>query len=111
MNTVHFQIERQDSVREIQEKFSDLFPYLLLSFLSNKEEKKLISRQAFYCPDVKMIEINNSLIGGSFELSDEMTVSQLENHLYDRFGLPVQVSRKSGKVWLGTHMTNDWALK
>ncbi|MFI5151837.1 MAG: hypothetical protein ACHQET_00805 [Chitinophagales bacterium] len=111
MNTVHFQIERHDSVKDIQERFSNLFPYVHLSFLTNKGDKKPNSRSATYCPEVKMIEINSKLRGGSFEISDEMTVSQLENRLYNQFGLRVQVSRKSGNIWLETHMTNDWALK
>jgi hypothetical protein len=48
---------------------------------------------------------------GTIELSDYMTVGELENILRTEFGLSAQVSRKSGILWLETTMTDKWTLK
>lgn len=40
-----------------------------------------------------------------------MTVSELEQHFADVYGLSVQVFRKSGEVWLETTTTDNWSLE
>ena len=40
-----------------------------------------------------------------------MTVGQLEKAFRERFGLNMQVSRKSGPVWLETTVTDKWTLR
>ncbi|MEI9910895.1 MAG: hypothetical protein WDO71_15215 [Bacteroidota bacterium] len=40
-----------------------------------------------------------------------MTVGQLEDIFQKQFGLQVQVSRRSGTLWLETTMTDNWTLK
>jgi len=111
MNTVRFQIEKYASVKEIQEKFSGFYPYLQVNFFMNRDGRKINSQTVVYSPEVKMMDINSNLIGGEFNLRDEMTVSELEKLLFDQFGLSVQVSGRSGNIWLKTNMTNNWALK
>ena len=39
-----------------------------------------------------------------------MTVGELENIFKDQFGANVQVSRKSGSLWLETTLTDKWTL-
>ena len=48
---------------------------------------------------------------GEVELHDAMTVGELENAFFTQFGLSVQLSRRSGNLWLETIMTNSWTLK
>ena len=40
-----------------------------------------------------------------------MSVKDLEQNFRDVYGLSVQILRKSGKVWLGTTVTDNWTLK
>ena len=40
-----------------------------------------------------------------------MTVGELEKLFRERFGANIQVSRKSGTLWLETTMTDNWTLK
>jgi hypothetical protein len=40
-----------------------------------------------------------------------MKVGELENLFAEKFGLYVQLFRKSGKVWLQTTTTDTWTLK
>ncbi len=48
---------------------------------------------------------------GELLITDAMTVGELEKIFQERFGMNVQVSRKSGTVWLETTMTDSWTLK
>lgn len=48
---------------------------------------------------------------GDLSVFDSMTVGQLEKSFLEKFGMLVQVSRKSGSVWLETTMTDSWTLK
>ena len=48
---------------------------------------------------------------GELLVFDSMTVGQFEKSFLEKFGVMVQVSRKSGTVWLETTMTDRWTLK
>ena len=39
------------------------------------------------------------------------TVSTLENELWKNFGLSAQVFRKSGNLWIETSLTDSWTLE
>jgi hypothetical protein len=60
---------------------------------------------------LKVENITPSMHEGAIQLSDNMTVSNLEDTFSDRFGLQVQVFRKSGNLWLETTKTDAWTLK
>ena len=48
---------------------------------------------------------------GQVEVAETMTVKELEKTLRDKFGLTVQVARKSGSIWLETTISDNWTLK
>ena len=48
---------------------------------------------------------------GTIEVKPEMNVSTFEKLFEDRFGLYVQVFRKSGSIWLETSATDSWTLE
>ncbi len=58
-----------------------------------------------------MNAINKDFSEGELEIDGTMTVNMLESKLFEQFGLSVQVSRKSGNLWLETSLTNHWTLK
>ena len=51
------------------------------------------------------------LLWTDFGVSDNMKVSELEVLLQYEFGLPAQVLRKSGNLWMETTMTDHWSLR
>jgi hypothetical protein len=112
MRNTRFYLANYFSVSDVQKRFSWLFPYLMLNFFKNRHDSNAICGQnIMYCPDVKIEEIKMKFCNGEFEISDSMTVAELENKLYDKFGLTVQVSRKSGNHWFETTGTSTWTLK
>ncbi|MCE3227700.1 MAG: hypothetical protein K0S32_2251 [Bacteroidetes bacterium] len=105
-------INDRRKVFAIQESFNAAFPYLKLEFFSKPHQrggatsKKLIKVSSKTLGECRVI--HNS---GSITIMPSMTVSELEQHFNDIYGLSVQVFRKSGKVWLETTVTDGWTLQ
>ena len=112
MTQIHLYISREDSVRDVQDKFSCQFPFLRITFFKNKiGDKKITGQSVVFCSELKMTEITKDFHEGDFEMDDNMTVLQLENKFYQQFGLFVQVCRKSGNLWMEPNMTSGWSVK
>ena len=94
----------------MQDDFNLFYPFLKLDFY-----KKANGRLGSFIRQKILKTIFLNVVGngkeGELEIADSMTVGQLEKSFYDRFGLTVQVSRKSGTIWLETTMTDSWSLK
>lgn len=101
------QIAQHKTLNETQEEFNKAYPFLRIEFYRNME------------PGFARRHLQNSMLmvaaglktNGEIEISDAMTVGELENDFLERFGLNVQLSRKSGNLWLETTMTDAWTLK
>jgi hypothetical protein len=103
------EITNNRTVSDIQDDFTNQFPFLKLEFY--KVEKQVAS------PPLKKHLPGSTLLGSvgvkgdsSIDISDEMTVGELEKTFAEQFGLVAQVSRNSGGIWLETKMTNNWSL-
>jgi len=102
-------ITEEKRISDIQAEFNRYYPYLKLEFFwgaGKKDEYHRLSDTS-----IKMENISHSMHEGAIQLSDNMTVSNLEDAFSDRFGLQVQVFRKSGSIWLETTKTDNWTLK
>jgi len=101
------QIEQHKTLHETQEEFNKAYPFLRIEFYRNTE------------PGFARRHLQNSMLmvaaglkkNGEMEITDGMTVGELENNFLQQFGLNVQLSRKSGNLWLETTMTDGWTLK
>lgn len=103
-------IKRSETIRDIQHRFNNLFPYLRIDFFrfphidkklspkSEKLEKYTQVDQIVKWADDKVVELN-----------DQMTISQFEATMA-KIGMFVQVSRQSGRLWIETSYTDDWTL-
>jgi hypothetical protein len=104
-------ITKHKTILAVQEDFGHEYPYLKLEF---------------YQPDIRGVafRVKDSLPGstplqaaeltednGVVEIHRDMLVEDLENAFLDKFGLDVQVSRRSGMIWLETTMTASWTLE
>ncbi len=100
-------IQKNGTIGEAQNRFSSVYPFLKIEFYKNLEpgfsRKHLTPLNTFQSAGLKH--------EGSLEITPVMTVGQLENVFGEKFGLSVQVSRKSGPVWLETTMTDSWTLQ
>ncbi len=110
MRTI-LQVKKDKTIGDLQYDFSMVYPFLKIEVYryagvgagadNNKQRlnKNILLATAGITEE------------GELEIPAFMTVGQLERTFRDRFGLSVQVSRKSGTVWLETTMTDSWTLK
>lgn len=100
-------ISQSRTLKETQDEFNSAYSFLRIEFYRNSD------------PGFARRHLNNSMLlkaaglkhNGDIEISDLMTVGQLEDIFSQQFGLQVQVSRRSGTLWLETTMTDNWTLK
>jgi hypothetical protein len=109
---INFHINKDYSIKELQEKFSSIYPFLKIIFFKNEHDSRSVtSKSVMYSPAIILHDINKKFSEGELEIDDSMTVNKLESKIFEQFGLSVQVCRKSGNLWLETSLTNHWTLK
>ena len=104
------QILKGRTVGELQHDFNKAYPFLRVDIIKEIKGnngpiiKQRLTRNIDLAAAGKLKE-------GMLELGDYMTVGQLEKIFREQFGINVQVSRKSGPVWLETTVTDTWTLR
>lgn len=113
MREAIFFVSKTCSVKEIQDRFSTLFSFLKINFFKIGKPGPGVSgsRVILFSPELLLKEINPGMTDGELTIRESMTVLELENYLYEEFGLSAQILRKSGNLWLDTSRTNAWTLK
>lgn len=100
------------TIAEIQSEFKDLYPGLKIEFYKSKHESHKGSPIDDQWPsNLKLADIRSKHNKGELILSPEMRVADLEKDFEDKFGLHVQVFRKSRNLWLQTSVTDEWTLE
>jgi hypothetical protein len=103
-------LAKDRTVSEVLQEFNDAFPFLSINmFKYTKGRLDAAVRQKIS----KSASLANAGLRqeGQVEISETMTVKELEQTFRDKFGLTVQVSRKSGSIWLETTISDNWTLK
>ena len=104
-------VEYNSLIKEIQERFSDFYPYLKIEFYSKPFIKQShASKKDVVEMNGKSILSNQFNCKGSINISGSRTVRELESDIAS-MGLFGQVLRKSGHMWIETVLTNDWTLQ
>jgi hypothetical protein len=99
-------------IKEVKKQFAAYFPYLKLEFFiyrHNVKEGTGLDKKVH--DNLFLSEITGVLKEGSFLFSPATTVSEFEQKLQNEYGLPVQVFRRSGNVWLETTETDQLSLE
>jgi len=103
-------IAKNKTINDVCQEFNNAYPFLRFDFykystgkLGSAVKQKLN----------KSVTLSNAGIRreGEIEIIETMTVRELEQNLFNQFGLYVQVSRKSGSLWLETTISDNWILK
>ncbi|WP_028787598.1 hypothetical protein [Terrimonas ferruginea] len=98
---------RSKTIHEIQEAFSQEFPFLKLEFYPQTGSKGL-KRHLMH--GSSLADAGMKKEEAFIDVNRYMTVAELENLLTKELGVDAQVSRKSGQLWLETTMTDGWTL-
>ena len=95
------------TLRDMQEEFSEKFPFLKIEFYSAKGEQEARKKLA---PDRTVGEVRTIHNEGELSIHGNVKVRSLEASFSESFGLNVQVFRLSGNLWLQTTSTDEWTL-
>ena len=105
-------IDDSRTISAIQKEFNDAFTYLKIEFFKKKHGVGEVSSKADMLPeDATLAKWRTAHTKGDLEVTETMTVQQLETAFQQKFGVSAQVFRKSGDVWLETTVTDSWTLK
>lgn len=105
-------VVRKDSlVRDVQYQFTVPFPFLKIEFLRGSFEGEAILKKEYADPGEFFKRIPSLKSEGEIDLDFKQTVSELEDHFKEYYGVSIHIFRKAGNVWIETTLTNDWTLE
>ncbi|MBL7782264.1 MAG: hypothetical protein JNM22_13660 [Saprospiraceae bacterium] len=101
------------SMGTLQAQFNSFFPNLKLAFFSKPHDDFKSSAAKFLIQEKNkpLGELTDRLLmPDKVEVHADMKVLEVENLFEEKFGLHVQVFRRSGKIWLETSKTDHLTL-
>ncbi len=104
-------IKKESLIRDIQHQFSVYFPFLKIEFLKRSFEGGTILKKEYAAPGDFFKRIPSLKSEGEINLDLKQTVSELEEHFKEHYGVSIHIFRKAGNVWIETTLTNDWTLE
>ena len=104
-------IQSTRTIGELQQEFHAAFAGLKLGFYEKEHQDHQGSpKKTEYASEVALTNIQPDLKAGELTLNAEQSVADFEQEMESRFGLHVQVFRRSNNLWLQTTSTDDWTL-
>lgn len=109
---MHIEINDNTTFKEIQESFSDFYPYLQLEFYTRPHQKygESLDIDLVY-PGKTIGDVKKTHVSGILEILPQDTVARVEKELKMRFGLSAQVFWNDKEVWRQTTGMDDFTLK
>jgi hypothetical protein len=109
---MHLTITNDITLREIQEVFSNHYPYLRLEFFGKRHKKYESSKEELQIePNIRIGDIKSQLVSGLVEILPTYKVEAVEKEFQTRFGLPVQIMQKENEKWIQTTSMDDFTLR
>jgi len=106
------QINSGTQIEEVQKEFSKVYPFLKIDFFKKPHaENQLSQSKDKIDPENKISEEGKFIKAESIDISKHLTVAELTMDFFNKFGIALQVSRKSGNIWIETSLTDDWTLE
>ena len=104
-------ISPNESLQEVKDNFSELFPNLKLEFFNHNHQSGEGNSASDLLDDLSISLQNSSNVDHEFTISVDghKLVSTLESE-FEKLGINIQLFRKSGNVWLQTTTTDHWSI-
>ena len=107
---INLQVGKNRILEDVQADFNRAYPFLKIEFYK-KTGTRNGARLQQRVKGTELLKMAGIKTEGILNIDDFMTVGELEQIFRDQFGANVQVSRRSGPIWLETTMTDNWTLK
>jgi hypothetical protein len=109
---MYFEINDNTTFKEIQEAFSDFYPYLQLEFYTKGHQKYENSLDIdLVYPGTTVGDVKKTHVSGLLEIRPLYKVADVEKEFQERFSLSVQVFWNDNNVWRATTSMDDFTLK
>jgi hypothetical protein len=104
-------IHQENQIRNIQNEFNEVYPFLKIEFFKNSSKKKPLQKSEKINAGEKVKLVVNLNGSNKIDIGKQRTVAQLEEDFKELLGLNALVYRKSGNLWIETSLTDDWTLE
>ncbi len=109
---MYIELNDNTPLREIQEVFSNYYPYLKIEFFKKPHKKYEASEDEDLMRSGKTIgDVKKTHVSGILEMKPLSKVAEVEKEFQQRFGLSVQILRKEKNNWIQTTGMDDFTLK
>ena len=99
------------AVKDVKKQFNTSLPFLKIEFFRFGHNKNEGSGSEQVVHDKTLLsDITGVIKEGVFSIDPTMTVAEFEQKMQNEYGLPVQVFRRSGELWLETVQTDKLSL-
>ncbi|MBL7816548.1 MAG: hypothetical protein JNL70_16125 [Saprospiraceae bacterium] len=99
------------TIEDVQQAFSDSYPHLKIEFFTRPHDMNASSWSKHMITDrTQTLEKIGMLKEGVLTLTDDTVTGEFEQLLSVRYGLFIQVFRKSMGSWLESTRTDSWTL-
>lgn len=104
-------ITDKKKIEDVKREFNEQFPFLKIEFYTkHHKEGEGSAAQLKITNDMTIGKIRTSHEQGDLSFDEYLKVSDFERMFFEKYGLNVQVFRKSGVIWLQTIRTDGWTL-
>jgi|SRR5450631_1824794 len=111
MNKTNLFICRNDTIAEVQSRFSRFYPSLEINFFSRVENLLSMNSCVKFSPEVRIGDISPGCRDGCIELNDKISIEDLEHSIYDHFKLHAEISPGTGYRSIHSSHPMGWLLK
>lgn len=109
---MHIEINDKTTLLEIQQVFSDFYPYLKMEFFTKSHKKYEASEETDLIDSGATIgEIKPTHVSGVLEMRPLYKIADVEKEFQLRFALSVQILIKENTSWVQTTGMDDFTLK
>ena len=96
-------------IGDIQLQFNSLYPFLKIEFLKSGELPGL--KNSGLNSGYRIMDLSKSSPIAKLNVNKYRTVAQITDDCLNKFGLTMQLFRKSGNVWNVISLTDNWTLE
>jgi hypothetical protein len=104
-------ISDEKKLRDVKEEFHRKFSHLKIEFYEGVHTKGKGSHHSEQLDaELTLGSVGHAEGSGAFFIDPQMAVADFEQNIKEKYGLNVQVFRKSGNLWIQTTATDSWTL-
>lgn len=103
-------LSSESTLRDINREFQARFPLLKLEFCRHNHQPAQSSVFDNKIPSRVPLKNISDLVPAYISIDPMDTVAEVEQRFQTKFGLPVQIFRRAGDVWVETVQTDDLTL-